>query len=41
MILYTSALNASKLDGNPFLLFAGQSAVELPAYYAGQFLGEI
>ncbi|XP_063705241.1 carcinine transporter-like isoform X2 [Culicoides brevitarsis] len=40
MVYYTLVLNASKMDGNPFLNFAWQSAIELPAYYVGQILGD-
>lgn len=40
MIYYTLILNASKMDGNPFLNFAWQSGIELPAYYIGQMLGD-
>jgi len=40
LIYYTLILNASKMDGNPFLNFAWQSAIELPAYYIGQMLGD-
>lgn len=40
MIYYTLVLNASKMDGNPFVNFAWQSGIELPAYYIGQMLGD-
>lgn len=40
MVYYTLVLNASKMDGNPFLNFAWQSGIELPAYYIGQLLGD-
>lgn len=40
MLYFTLVLNASKMGGNPFINFAWQSAIELPAYYIGQTLGD-
>lgn len=40
MIYYALLLNASKMDGNPFLNFIWQSAIELPAVFAGRYLGD-
>lgn len=39
MIYYALVLNASKMDGNPFMNFIWQSAIELPAVYTGKLLG--
>lgn len=38
---FTLILNSSKMGGNPFLNFLYQSAVELPAYYLGRYMGKL
>ncbi|XP_063704985.1 carcinine transporter-like [Culicoides brevitarsis] len=40
MVYYALVINASRMDGNPFLNFIWQSAIELPGVFAGKYMGD-
>lgn len=40
MVYYTLVINTSYMDGNPFMNFILQNAVEIPAVYVGKVLGD-
>lgn len=40
MSYFVLVLNASRMDGNPFLNFLWQSAIELPAYIIGKWMSD-
>lgn len=39
-MFHVLTLNATRMDGNPHLNFAWQNAMEMPAIYIGQYLGD-